>query len=351
MPMISMPFTMAPGPSAGEAARLVRLRLTSALLDCPPLFKQRESAMETWRLLFVAALSALACGRAEGRGSAGGVRLGWSASEPLRHAERSALRADNGDSAHGLGRAPPPAALRLRGGRKLDELGAKAKASYLAITPIVRGWTTATIAITLLFAVGVVTPELLQFDWAAATSGLQLWRPITGALFVGQLNPQILMRCYYWLIYGQELERVLGSPSFARALLTLIALLCYAAKWLAWPFVADSLIMALTMISTRLHPDARVSLFGIPLKNKYLPLVLMASNYIQQQKPPVQDALGCAVGFGWSVLAKLTTRELVPPPAGGAQAGAGAEEGAEPPKPKRKPGRRRSGSIVTDEQR
>ncbi|KAG8460106.1 hypothetical protein KFE25_014251 [Diacronema lutheri] len=308
----------------------------------------------TWRTLCVCTL-ALACGRVAGRRAESGTPLGRSALRPLEPGACPPRR--TGDAAGGAcdrarAAALGPPAMRVRGGRSLDELTAKVKASYLSITPIVRGWVTATVAITLLFAIGAVTPELLQFDWAAATSGLQLWRPLTGALFVGQLNPQILMRCYYWLTYGQELERALGTLSFARAMATLIALLCYAAKWLRWPFVADSLIMALTMISTRLHPDARVSLFGIPLKNKYLPFVMIISNYISQQKPPVQDALGCAVGFAWSLLAKLKEREL-----GGAPASAGAgadgapEEGAPAPKPKKKPGRRRSGSIVTDEQR
>jgi len=239
--------------------------------------------------------------------------------------------------------------LRVRGGSRLDELREKAKASFLSITPIVRGWVTATIVLTLLFAVGVVTPEQLQFDWSATTAGLQLWRPFTAALFVGPLNPQILMRCYYWIIYGQELERALGTPSFARAMLTLIALLCYAAKWLSWPFVADALIMSLTMISTRMNPDARVSLFGIPLKNKYLPFVMIVSNYISQQKPPVQDAAGCVVGFLWSVLVKLREREFVAAPAGAPADGGGDVDAAQAPK--KKPGRRRSGSIVTDEQR
>lgn len=330
----------------------------------PKSSRARESQMvnSTCRRCLAALACALACGPAAGRRAEASAPLGHSALRPLRRGARVALGGGGSGcdgGAHeecarfGTHAAEPAAVLRLRGGRSLDELTAKAKASYLSITPLVRGWITATIVITVLFAIGIVTPELLQFEWTAATAGLQLWRPITGALFVGQLNPQILMRCYYWIIYGQELERALGTPSFARAMLTLIALLCYAAKWLAWPFVADSLIMALTMISTRLHPDARVSLFGIPLKNKYLPFVMIISNYITQQKPPVQDALGCAVGYVWSVLAKLKERELVAAPAGAPPAGEdGADaEGAAPVKPKKKPGRRRSGSIVTDERR
>jgi membrane associated rhomboid family serine protease len=300
------------------------------------------------RVLLCAVACALACGHASARRAEVVARPALARSEPAaRTPLRSPLRA----------RAPPDALLRLRGGRKLEELTSMAKASYLGITPIVRGWVTATVVLTLLFAVGVLTPELLQFEWAASTAGLQLWRPLTAALFVGPLNPQILMRCYYWISYGQELERALGTPSYARAMLTLVALLCYVSKLLAWPFFADALIMSLTMISTRMNPDARVSLFGIPLKSKYLPFVMIASNYIQQQKPPVQDAVGVAVGYVWTVLAKLRSRELVHGAAGGGgeagAAGGGEGDGAaaEPPKPKKKPGRRRSGSIVTDEQR
>lgn len=247
---------------------------------------------------------------------------------------------------------------RLRGGKSMAELTDQLKGAVLNVTPVVRCWLGATVVITLAFSVGLVSPELLQFSWPATTRGLQLWRPVTSALFLGKLSPQIFMRIYYWLMYGQYLERALGSPDFVRALATLVLLLCYVAKWNEWPFLSDALVMALTTICTRIRPNERVSFFGVPLKNAYLPFVMVASNFLFDQKPPVQDAAGIVVGLAWTRLAKIFERDLQEGVSAQAADGEGAADGeddrAQAPAAAatKKPGKRkRSGSIVTDEHR
>ena len=116
---------------------------------------------------------------------------------------------------------PPPqpqqsdaSLLRLRGGEGGVINGAQR--AYFGVPLLTRAWLTAIVVFASLNQIGILPPELLAVDATATVKGMQLWRPLTAAAFMGGLGPQLFQKCYYLISFGKDLERTLGRGEFAR---------------------------------------------------------------------------------------------------------------------------------------
>jgi len=198
---------------------------------------------------------------------------------------------------------------------------------YATLPPITRLWATACFASSTLAYLGLVKPaSLALLGRAAVLRRLQLWRPLTSALFLAPYSLRFVFEMLWIVQYGSALERgpyALRPGDFLWMLvsgasaLTAVALL---APPLGLMFVASPLVFALVYVWSRTYPDQRVSLFGlVQLRSYYLPLALVAMTVVQGGSP-ISDLLGCAAGHAWFFGTELYPRanggrRLLPTPA------------------------------------
>ena len=172
------------------------------------------------------------------------------------------------------------AVLRLRGGA---DLVASIKGSYFAVPLITRSWLSLVIVLAAVAQAKIIPAEALGIDAAAIAKGFQLWRPLTAASFFGEVGPQLLQKCYYLVQFGRELESEIGVGEYARVLFSCLAVETFLCHLLGWPFLADALIMSVTVLATLQNPERQVP-------NPHLPAPSLPSpprNPPPRNPPPV----------------------------------------------------------------
>jgi len=127
--------------------------------------------------------------------------------------------------------------------------------------------------------------------------GLQLWRPLTAASFMGNIGPQLLQKCYYLIQFGRGLEATLGVGEYARVLASSTAMLCLISSALGFQFVGDGLIEAITVLACQQSPDQVMNLYGLNLPCAYFPFAQVCMSYLFTQQIPWNDILGALVGY------------------------------------------------------
>lgn len=128
-----------------------------------------------------------------------------------------------------------------------------------------------------------LTQGLLALDPIRVLYGLQLWRPISAAAFLGPPSIGWLMNGYYLFEYGSSLERAYGSAQHFIFLMSQICLLSILSSMTGMPFFADSLITAMLHVLSRAMPHQKVKwlIFTVPYWS--LPYGLMATDVLQAQ--------------------------------------------------------------------
>lgn len=154
---------------------------------------------------------------------------------------------------------------------------------YKAILPLTRIYITLVGLVTLL---GVVLGEemsagLLALDPIRVTYGLELWRVITAACFLGPPSISWLMNAYYLCQYGSSLERGFGTAQFSVFLLVQITCLAVFSAFFGQPFFAQSVITSMLHVLSRSMPRQQTKwlVFSVPYWT--LPYGLMASDVLQ----------------------------------------------------------------------
>lgn len=180
-------------------------------------------------------------------------------------------------------------------GRKAVGAAAKEKKSatgdvvqkYRSILPLTRLYITLVGLVTLL---GVILGEelaqgLLALDPIRTIYGMELWRPISAACFLGPPSIGWLMSAYYLFQYGTSLERAYGTAQFLVFITGQVFLLSGLAILLGQPFFAQSVITAMLHVLSRSMPKQKVKwlVFNVPYWS--LPYGLMASDVLQAQNP------------------------------------------------------------------
>eukprot|EP00979_Chaetoceros_neogracilis_P013748 scaffold4037_cov265-Chaetoceros_neogracile.AAC.30 len=158
---------------------------------------------------------------------------------------------------------------------------------YKAILPLTRIYITMVGIATLFGAiVGDETAQVIMgLDPIRTIYGLELWRPITAASFLGPPSIGWLMSAYYLFEYGSSLERVYGTAQHLIFLMGQVVLLSTYAMLFGQPFFGASVITAMLHVLSRSMPHQKVKwlIFTVPYWT--LPYGLMASDVLQGGAP------------------------------------------------------------------
>lgn len=154
---------------------------------------------------------------------------------------------------------------------------------YKAILPLTRVYITMVGIVTLLgLALGdELSQGLLALDPIRTLYGLEMWRPLTAACFLGPPSIGWLMNAYYLFEYGSSLERAFGTAQHLLFLFVQIAFLSVCSAFFGQPFFAQSVITSMLHVLSRSMPHQKVKwlIFTVPYWT--LPYGLMASDVLQ----------------------------------------------------------------------
>lgn len=158
---------------------------------------------------------------------------------------------------------------------------------YKQILPLTRLYISMVGIVTL---VGMVLGEeltqgLMALDPLRVLYGLELWRPLTAACFLGPPSIGWLMSGYYLFEYGSTLERAYGTAQHLIFLLTQIGLLSILSSLIGQPFFAPSIITAMLHVLSRSMPHQKVKWLVFTVPYWALPYGLMATDVLQAGSP------------------------------------------------------------------
>ena len=126
-----------------------------------------------------------------------------------------------------------------------------------------------------------LTQGLMALDPIRVLYGLELWRPLTAACFLGPPSVGWLMSGYYLFQYGSSLERAYGTAQHLVFLLTQIGLLSLLSALFGQPFFAPSVITAMLHVLSRSMPHQKVKWLVFTVPYWSLPYGLMATDILQ----------------------------------------------------------------------
>lgn len=154
---------------------------------------------------------------------------------------------------------------------------------YKSILPLTRIYITMVIVSTLLATIlgDEAAQSLLGLDPLRFLYGLELWRPITAACFLGPPSIGWLMSAYYLFEYGSSLEKVYGTAQHFIFLMVQIGLLTMTSILFGQPFFGPSVVTAMLHVLSRSMPHQKVKwlIFTVPYWS--LPYGLMVSDVLQ----------------------------------------------------------------------
>jgi membrane associated rhomboid family serine protease len=130
-----------------------------------------------------------------------------------------------------------------------------------------------------------LTQELMALDPLRVFYGLELWRPLTAACFLGPPSVGWLMSGYYLFQYGSTLERAYGTAQHLIFILTQIVFLSILSALLGQPFFAPSIITAMLHVLSRSMPHQKVKWLVFTVPYWALPYGLMATDVLQAGSP------------------------------------------------------------------
>lgn len=128
-----------------------------------------------------------------------------------------------------------------------------------------------------------LTQGLLALDPMRVVYGLELWRPLTAASFLGPPSIGWLMNAYYLFEYGSSLERAYGTSQHLVFLLSQVGLLSILSVLAGQPFFAPSMITAMLHVLSRAMPNQKVKWLVFTVPYWSLPYGLMATDVLQAQ--------------------------------------------------------------------
>eukprot|EP00557_Chaetoceros_sp_GSL56_P004848 CAMPEP_0176493198 /NCGR_PEP_ID=MMETSP0200_2-20121128/9424_1 /TAXON_ID=947934 /ORGANISM="Chaetoceros sp., Strain GSL56" /LENGTH=372 /DNA_ID=CAMNT_0017890851 /DNA_START=204 /DNA_END=1318 /DNA_ORIENTATION=+ len=154
---------------------------------------------------------------------------------------------------------------------------------YKSILPLTRIYITLVGISTLLGTIlgDEAAQVLLGLDPIRTIYGLEIWRPITAASFLGPPSIGWLMSAYYLFEYGSTLERVYGTAQHFVFVMGQVLLLSIYSMLFGQPFFASSMITSMLHVLSRSMPHQKVKwlIFTVPYWT--LPYGLMASDVLQ----------------------------------------------------------------------
>ena len=207
------------------------------------------------------------------------VRGGASKSRPPKKSNRTGSLSSTGKTA--TGKKKVGAALEKEKPSAVMDIFQK----YKRILPLTRLYITMVGLETLvgLFLGEELTQSLLALDPIRTIYGLEIWRPISAACFLGPPSIGWLMSGYYLFEYGSSLERAYGTPQHLIFLLSQLVLLSIFSVLTGQPFFASSMITAMLHVLSRSMPHQKVKWLVFTVPYWSLPYGLMATDVLQAQ--------------------------------------------------------------------
>lgn len=140
--------------------------------------------------------------------------------------------------------------------------------------------------------------SVLALDPMRLIYGLEFWRPLTAASFLGAPSISWLMSGYYVYEYGSSLEKAYGPAEYLVFLFTQISLLTVFACVLGIPFFTQSVITGMLHVLSRAMPHQKVKWLVITVPYWTLPYGLMVTDVLQAQSAAaaIPHILGILVG-------------------------------------------------------
>jgi hypothetical protein len=130
-------------------------------------------------------------------------------------------------------------------------LGTKIHEAYQKVPLINRVYLTLILACTVVHMLGLPAPELFSF---APTRFYEIWRPFTAISYFGAPSMSMANSLYFLLRYGQMLEELHGSATYAFFLTVQMLFLTLFAGILGFPFTSQAMISAIIYVCSRLNP-------------------------------------------------------------------------------------------------
>lgn len=207
------------------------------------------------------------------------IRGGASKRRPTKKAGRSASLSSSGKTA--TGKKKVGAAMEKEKPSALADTMKK----YKTILPLTRIYITMVGLATFLGLIlgEELTQGLLALDPMRVVYGMELWRPITAACFLGPPSIGWLMSGYYLFNYGSALERAYGTPQHLVFLVSQMVTLSIFSILTGQPFFASSMITAMLHVLSRSMPHQKVKWLVFTVPYWSLPYGLMATDVLQAQ--------------------------------------------------------------------
>ncbi len=128
------------------------------------------------------------------------------------------------------------------------------------------------------------TAKTFSLDWKRTLFGLELWRPLTSAAYLGPVSMHWATNIYFLITYGVILENNYGSAAQLMLTLTNVMVLLLLGGLMGFPFVSTPLISSFIYVSSRVDPMVIIPFkFDIRLRSWMLPYALMVIDCLEAQ--------------------------------------------------------------------
>uniref|UniRef100_A0A7R9ZS60 Derlin n=1 Tax=Craspedostauros australis TaxID=1486917 RepID=A0A7R9ZS60_9STRA len=149
--------------------------------------------------------------------------------------------------------------------------------------PITKGYV---IMVGIVTVVGIALGEemaqsVMALDPMRIIYGMEVWRIVTAASFLGKPSISWLLSGYYLYEHGSNLERLYGPAQFLVFLLTQVSLLTVLSMMFGMPFFASSMVTSMLHVLSRITPKMEVNWLIFKIHYYLLPLALMATDVLQ----------------------------------------------------------------------
>jgi hypothetical protein len=120
-----------------------------------------------------------------------------------------------------------------------------------SVLPATRSYIILIIFCTVVHLIGLPAPEYFGLDWSKLH---HFWRPFTSVGYFGTPSMSMANSIYFLVLYGQGLEKLIGSVEHAWFLLVQIGILNILGLLLGFPFQSKALVTSIVYCSSQQNP-------------------------------------------------------------------------------------------------
>jgi len=156
-----------------------------------------------------------------------------------------------------------------------------------AIPPVTRIWGGASLILSALTSLGVVEPYDLVFEPTLAFKKFQIWRVLTGLLFFGKIDMNLIIFLFTSFALVKKLEERQFPTRKSNMVFMLIitsVLVLIMSSLFGSLFASQSLVNAFSYIYGKLFSNEQIMMMMMfPLPIQYVPFVSMIVSFVSNQ--------------------------------------------------------------------